>query len=218
MTAGDLPKQGFQSLKAGSKNPKEVEAYYNDWAETYNDTLKDWNYRAADDAAEALAGCVKPGGAILDVGCGTGLLAAALRDRLDCGVEGLDISAASLEIATRHGNYARLQRHDLQVTPLPLADDAFDAAACVGVMTYIEDAEALLTDLCRIVRAGGHILFTHREDRWAEEAFDALVGDMEKGGFWSPVMISEPKPYLPCNEDFSDNIGVIHALFRVKPG
>ncbi|MFU8881842.1 MAG: hypothetical protein ACNA7Q_05695 [Rhodobacterales bacterium] len=27
--------------------------------------------------------------------------------------------------------------------PLPLPDNAFDAAACVGVLSYIEDAEAL---------------------------------------------------------------------------
>jgi len=138
-----------------------------------------------------------------------------LSRHLDCRIEGIDISAASLEIAEKHGQYDRLQRHDLQVTPLPAADNAFDAAACVGVMTYIEDAAALLADMCRVVQPGGYILFTQRDDRWIEKEFDSLIKSFEERRLWTPLKISKAKPYLPKNDDFSDSIRVIQVLCQV---
>lgn len=157
----------FNSLLAGSTNSTAIEAYYDDWAKTYDATLSDWDYQAPADAAVTLCEHMKPGDDILDVGCGTGMFAKAMSQGLKCRIDGIDISAASLEIAEKKGVYDRLQCHNLQSTPLPLSDNAFDAAACVGVMTYIEDAADLLEDLCRIIRPGGYILFTQRDDRWA---------------------------------------------------
>ena len=202
-------------LKAGTTNSSDVAAYYNDWAKTYDDTLKDWDYRAPSEAAAALAAQVKPGAKILDVGCGTGLFGKAMSERLDCHIEGLDISATSLELAGARGCYERLQCHDLQVIPLPVSDNAFDAAACIGVLTYIEDPADLLTDLCRTVRSGGFITFTQREDRWVEKDFAALIARLEDQGHWTTLSVSEPRPYLPKNEEFSDTTKVIHVLCRV---
>lgn len=206
---------GRDWLKDGTTDSADVAAYYDDWAATYDATLEDWNYQAPAEAAAVLGEKLTAGDRVLDVGCGTGLFGQALARRLKCRIDGLDISAASLAIADKRGVYDRLQRHDLQVTPLPVADDAFDAAACVGVLTYIEDAAGLLADLCRVVRPGGHILFTQRDDRWAEKKFDALITDLEKRGLWTPVTISEPLPYLPGNDDFADAIRVIRVLCRV---
>jgi hypothetical protein len=51
-----------------------------------------------------------------------------------------------------------------------------------------------------------------RQRRWPEKDVGALVADFAKRGLWSPLSISEPKPYPPDNEDFSDSIRVIHVL------
>lgn len=208
-------KHGFNSLKEGSTNSIDIAAYYDDWAETYDTTLKDWDYQAPEDAAAALCQYLKSGDDVLDVGCGTGMFGMALSRHLPCQIEGLDISAASLVIAKKQGAYDHLQRHDLQVSPLPVADNAFEAAACVGVLTYIEEAAGLLADLCRVVRPGGHILFTQRDDRWVESNFDALMDDFEKRRLWTPIRVSKAKPYLPKNDDFNDRIQVIQALCQV---
>lgn len=207
--------EGLLSLKDGSTNSAAIEAYYDQWAETYDTTLTEWRYRAPDDAAEILCAHVKAGNRVLDVGCGTGMFAEAMGRRLKCRLDGIDISAASLAKAEEKGRYERLQRHDLQVTPLPVPDNAYDAAACVGVLTYIEDAADLLGDLCRAVRSGGFIVFTQRDDRWVERNFDALLDRLEKRGLWKPLMVSDAKPYLPRNDDFSDAIRVIHVLCQV---
>ena len=202
-------------LKDGSTNSAFIETYYDEWAETYDTTLKDWDYQAPEDAAVALCKYLKSGDDILDVGCGTGMFAKAMSEHLDCRTEGIDISAASLEMAEKHGQYDRLLRHDLQETPLPAADNAFAAAACVGVMTYIENAAGLLADMCRVVQPGGYILFTQRDDRWEEKSFDSLIKSFEDSKLWTPLKISKAKPYLPKNEDFSDGIGVIQVLCQV---
>ena len=202
-------------LKSGSTDSAGVAAYYDEWAKTYNTTLSEWDYQAPADAAAALAPHLKSGAIILDVGCGTGLFATAMHGVLECQIEGIDISQASLDLATKSGSYQRTQQLDLQALPLPIADNTFDAAACVGVFTYIEVPAQLLADLCRVVKPGGRILFTQRDDRWSEHGFDALIKDFESRGLWLPLMISEPKLYLPGNEDYTDVIRVIHVLCQV---
>ena len=85
----------------------------------------------------------------------------------------------------------------------------------MGVLTYIEDAAGLLADLCRVVRPGGYILFTQRDDRWVEKSFDSLLNSFEERGLWTPLKVSKTKPYLPKNDDFSGSIRVIHVLSQV---
>ena len=208
-------KHGFNSLVAGSTDSAAIEAYYDEWAETYDATLKDWDYRTPAEAAATLCTHLKPGANILDVGCGTGMFSKAMSGGLECRIEGMDISAASLEIAEKQGIYGGLQRHDLQSIPLPADNDAFDAAACVGVLTYIEDATDLLVDLCRVVRPGGYILFTQRDDRWAEKDFGTVIDSLQARRLWKILNVSEAKPYLPKNDEFSDSIRVIQALCSV---
>ena len=208
-------KHGINFLKEGSTNSTTTAAYYDEWAATYDVTLKNWNYQAPDAAADTLCEYVKSDDDILDIGCGTGMFSRAMSRHLNCRIEGIDISAASLEIAEQKGGYDRLQQHDLQITPLPIRDDAFDAAACVGVMTYIEDAASLLADLCRVVRPDGYILFTQRDDRWVEKNFDSLLNSFSELRLWTPLKVSKAMPYLPKNDEFSDSIRVIHVLCQV---
>lgn len=203
------------SLRQGTTDARVVEAYYDDWARTYDATLQSWQYRAPEDAADLLAPHLAPGMRALDVGCGTGQLGQALRARAALGLDGLDISAASLALARKRGIYDQLHQHDLQDIPLQVSDSSYDIAASVGVLTYIEDAEALLRDLCRAVRKGGIIAFTQRSDLWDARDFPGIIARMEVEKLWQPITVSDPLPYLPGNDDFADEIRVFHVLARV---
>ena len=207
--------EGFDSLKVGSVDTASIESYYDDWADAYDQDLQGWDYRAPAEAADQLASHLSNISMVLDVGCGTGLFAKALVSHCKCAITGIDISAASLEKARHLDIYSDLHRCDLQQPPLPFDNSQFDAVASVGVMTYIAEPRALLTDLCRIVKPSGHILFTHRDDRWKEQDFDLLMQELEASGFWEILAISDPRLYLPRNAEFGDDIKVVFAFCRV---
>jgi SAM-dependent methyltransferase len=104
----------------------------------------------------ALAGDVT-GRRILDAGCGSGPLFAALRDR-GAIVTGFDTSTGMLELARqRLGAGAALEVADLG-SPLPFADGAFDDVIVSLVLHYLEDWTAPLAELRRVLRPGGRLI------------------------------------------------------------
>ena len=103
-----------------------------------------------------LAGDVS-GRRILDAGCGSGPLSAALRAR-HAVVTGVDASAAMVDLAReRLGEDADLHVADLGA-PLPFADAAFDDVVASLVLHYLEDWAAPLAELRRVLRPGGRLL------------------------------------------------------------
>src|SRR5271169_5077755 len=101
----------------------------------------------------ALAGDVA-GRRILDAGCGSGPLFAALRDR-GAVVTGFDKSAGMLELARRRlGAGADLRVADLG-SPLPFPDGTFDDVVASLVLDYLEDWAAPLAELRRVLKPGG---------------------------------------------------------------
>jgi ubiquinone/menaquinone biosynthesis C-methylase UbiE len=103
-----------------------------------------------------LAGDVA-GRRILDVGCGSGPLFAALRER-GANVTGMDSSAKMLELARqRLGVSAALHLADLG-NPLPFADGAFDDVIASLVLHYLQDWTAPLAELRRVLTPGGRLI------------------------------------------------------------
>ncbi len=149
----------------------------------------------------ALAGDVA-GRRILDAGCGTGPLLAALRDR-GAIVTGFDKSAAMLELARRRlGAGADLQVADLG-SPLPFPDGTFDDAIASLVLHYLEDWGPALAELRRVLKPGGRLMVSvdhpfaialmHRDagrkanyfgiSNWTDEW--TLGGQTAQMSFWS---------------------------------
>ncbi len=104
----------------------------------------------------ALAGDVT-GRRILDAGCGSGPLFAALRDR-GAIVTGIDTSTGMLELARRRlGDSADRQVADLG-SPLPFPDGAFDDVIASLVLHDLEDWGPALTELRRVLTPGGRLI------------------------------------------------------------
>jgi demethylmenaquinone methyltransferase / 2-methoxy-6-polyprenyl-1,4-benzoquinol methylase len=97
---------------------------------------------------------VRKGDHVLDACCGTGDLAVAARAR-GADVVGLDFSEAMLE-------RARSKSHEIEwvcgdVLALPFDDASFDAVTVGFGVRNVEDLDAGLRELRRVLRPGGHI-------------------------------------------------------------
>jgi predicted TPR repeat methyltransferase len=104
----------------------------------------------------ALAGNVA-GRRILDAGCGSGPLFAALRDR-GAILAGFDSSAGMIEQARRRlGDDADLRVTELG-SPLPFPDSAFDDVIAALVLHYLEDWGPALAELRRVLKPGGRLI------------------------------------------------------------
>jgi len=98
---------------------------------------------------------VHPGDRVLDACCGTGDLAVAARGRGAAEVVGLDFSQRMLERARRKAPGIEWLQGD--VLALPFEDASFDAATVGFGIRNVDDLEAGLRELRRVLRPGGRL-------------------------------------------------------------
>ncbi len=202
--------------KGYSTDSATVERDYDKFAETgtYDETFDEWGYVGPETAAAIARNYVPLASSILDAACGSGLTGVALRRLGYTRITGIDISSRLLALAERTGAYERVERVDMQVFPLPFADDEFDAVDFIGALTYFETGE-ILRELCRIVRSGGHVVFSQRDDIMRERDYDAVLDGLERDGVWRRVFGTEPMPYLPHHPDYGEGIKVQYFVYEV---
>jgi SAM-dependent methyltransferase len=134
--------------------------HYDSFAESYStdneSNLVNGYYERP--AMIALAGDVT-GHRVLDAGCGSGPLSAALRAK-GAIVTGFDSSPIMVELARRRlGADAALSVADLS-QPLPFADGAFDDVVASLVLHYLPDWAAPLAELRRVLTPGGRLILS----------------------------------------------------------
>jgi demethylmenaquinone methyltransferase/2-methoxy-6-polyprenyl-1,4-benzoquinol methylase len=102
----------------------------------------------------AAASVVQAGDRVLDAACGTGDLAIAAREA-GGQVTGLDFSGRMLERARRKSDAIEWVQGD--VLALPFDDASFDAATIGFGIRNVDDLDAGLRELARVVRPGGRL-------------------------------------------------------------
>ena len=102
----------------------------------------------------AAASAVQPGDRVLDAACGTGDLALAAR-AAGGEVTGLDFSERMLERARRKSDAIEWVLGD--ALALPFEDATFDAATIGFGIRNVDDLDAGLRELARVVRPGGRL-------------------------------------------------------------
>ena len=120
-----------------------------------NDLQSLWLHRRWKRRLVKMAG-VRPGEKALDLCCGTGDIAFALRDA-GAEVMGLDFSPAMLSMAQKRGrNEVQFIQGDAQ--HVPCEDAAFDIVTIGYGLRNLESWEAGLEEIVRLARPGGRLL------------------------------------------------------------
>ncbi|MFH1566642.1 MAG: class I SAM-dependent methyltransferase [Gemmatimonadota bacterium] len=101
---------------------------------------------------------LQPGQRLLDMGCGSGWLAARCRAR-GAWVVATDIAPRGVAaVRRRFPPVSRLVAAD--VYHMPLRDGQFDAAVLSEVLEHLEAVEAAVAEAARLLRPGGRLLVT----------------------------------------------------------
>lgn len=132
-------------------------AFHDATAHLYDDTLAPIFRVYIELMVEPWVRALPGTGSALDVGCGTGEMAAHLARR-GYSVSGIDHSAGMLDVARRTlGDAAELTQGDVQDLPYP--DRSFDVVACKGVLHHLPTARPCLDEIVRVLKPGGSFYF-----------------------------------------------------------
>ena len=111
----------------------------------------EWSSRVAD------AAHIQPGQRVLDVACGTGVLARAVAERVgpEGEVVGLDINEGMLAVARKNAPHIEWRHGPAEA--LPFEDNSFDAVVSQFALMFFEDRRTALSEIVRVLRPGGRL-------------------------------------------------------------
>lgn len=114
---------------------------------------------------------------ILDVACGTGIVARTAKDRLKdkVSVTGVDLNPAMLRVARQIRSDINWIEGNAQ--NLPFENESFDVVLCQAALMFFPDKVAALTEMKRVLRTEGKIAV----QVWGpNEAYDILIDILEE--------------------------------------
>jgi len=131
----------------------EHQSYYRQ-NEAYAEHLAAWDPGLYSKYADTLQPD-QPGGRALDVGCGVGQVVQRLQE---AGFEahGVDVSQPNIERAQKIS--ARCRLYDGKRLPYP--DQHFASAGALNVLEHVEEPEAFIRELVRVVAPGGKVVLS----------------------------------------------------------
>lgn len=134
-----------------SLTPKEWHVWFSVQA-GWTRATRQWLYQRASLAQAGLTQAWD----VLEVGCGTGVIAGELARTGPARVVGLDVDPERLALARQQESGAIYVQGDAHV--LPFADESFDIAVCHYLLLWLADPVRGVREMARVVRPGGRVL------------------------------------------------------------
>ena len=170
-----------------SYDKRQAISEFGGWSENYDRSILQWLlFRPAHRAiiARIRARFADEPLTILDVGCGTGVLAARIREASPCAkVWGLDLVAAMLAKGR-----SRWRAHPGHLAPiqgdserLPFPDAVFDVITCANSFHHYPHQERAVEEMCRVLKPGGRLILVDgsRDEPWGWFIYDVCVARAE---------------------------------------
>ncbi|NXV22364.1 MET27 protein, partial [Cepphus grylle] len=210
------------AVHGGAALPERLRLY-DGWADRYEQDVAALEYRAPHLAAASLAFAfpAPPAGArLLDVACGTGLVAREVPEGPGRGgaggdgapvypsvplspqlhrrgfrcLHGVDGSEGMLDRARSTGLYQQLRLCVVGREPLPAPAEHYDGVTVVGALGEGQVPSVAVTELLRVTKPGGFLCLTTRSNpsnlRYKAE-LEAALAELERQGAWQKVLVQE---------------------------
>jgi len=105
---------------------------------------------------------LRPGNLVLDVCTGTAGVALEIADHHDGRIVGIDVShsmlQAGLSAIEKRNLDGKIQLTQGRAEHLPFPDETFDAVVFTYLLRYVQDADATIRELSRVLKPGGELL------------------------------------------------------------
>jgi SAM-dependent methyltransferase len=147
-----------------------------------------WNDPALRNLSDVVLGLLReqrraPGLRALDLGCGTGRLAADLA-RAGFQVDGIDVEeravAIGQRILARHGLSAQLYAGDVHDPQHPVAAGGYDVVVCTEVLEHVGPWRELLARGGELLRPGGTLIVSVPRDPEQFSVLDSYAGHLRR--------------------------------------
>lgn len=167
--------------------------FYEAAAPHYNGWCGGVHGRAAGRLVEVLA--VRPSESLLDIGCGTGLVAhlVGADPKLGGYVCGVDISPHMLDVAEgQRPPASRAVFAEMAAEGLVMRSQSFDAVTLGQVLPHLLDPRAVLLEVRRVVRRGGRVALSCQRRSLASPAEEILFDELAELALRHPTVVPRP--------------------------
>jgi len=191
-------------------DPERLAAFYDKWATNYDVDVGSENYGVPASMVVTLSSAVdvlaeqgvdtsafaSDSATVLDVGCGTGQIGVALSKAGYQTIDGIDISAEMIAIATSTGAYRQLEAGvDLTGSiPSHLRHRA-EIVVIGGVFTVGHLPPTTLETIATMVKPGGLLVVSTRQAYQDQTGYQSVSEELEKQGVLRLVCPLPNRPY-----------------------
>jgi SAM-dependent methyltransferase len=162
--------------------------------------FQQWASRVANAAG------IQPGQRVLDVACGTGVLAHTLADRVgpNGSVVGIDLNEGMLAVARRKAPEIEWQQG--RAESLPFASESFDVVVSQFGLMFFEDRRTAIQEMMRVLRPRGRMAVAVWDSLSATPGY-AAVADLLQQLFGGQVADALRAPFV------LGDVQVLRSLF-----
>jgi ubiquinone/menaquinone biosynthesis C-methylase UbiE len=159
------------------QTPEDNQRLYAGWASSYDESfVQDRGYVYHQAVVAAFSQCHRPTGPLVDIGCGTGVVAVELCHHDTVIIDGIDLSPEMLAVAAaktgtdKQPIYRNLIQTDLTL-PVEIGDDTYAGVLSAGTFTHGHLGPEQLNEVLRIAQPGAVLAIGVNADHFKTSGF-----------------------------------------------
>lgn len=185
---------------------------------------------------------LKPGGTLIDIGCGDGYYTAMIAKATTAATIGIDLMQTRISKANYYNRKHRCKFLISDAEKLPFPSESFDQAVSVCALEHFDNMAIVLSEIHRVLKPGGHLVLTcdmfknvgyteeelikHSEKFYVKKYFEplSLQKTLEKCGFsvlktvpilTSSITIKIIRGAIRLGQNHSDPIYCAYSFFSM---